>query len=109
MRDAPSASIGADKASLRMRLLEEEVAELVDAVSRESIFDIADALADILYVVCGTALVYGIDLDAVFREVHRSNMTKVDSGVKRRSDGKILKGSAYEPPDLRTALKQPRK
>ncbi|MFD6137616.1 MazG nucleotide pyrophosphohydrolase domain-containing protein [Isoptericola sp. NPDC060257] len=63
---------------------------------------VAKELADVLYVTYGAADVLGIDLPAVFVEVHRSNMSKVDADgrVLRRSDGKVLKGAGYRPPDL---------
>jgi predicted HAD superfamily Cof-like phosphohydrolase len=60
---------------------------------------VAKELADLLCVTYGTAVVLGIDLDAVYREVHASNMTKV--GGPTRSDGKALKPATYQPPDLR--------
>lgn len=63
---------------------------------------VAKELADVLYVTYGAADALGIDLPAVFLEVHRSNMSKVDAdgGVLRRADGKVLKGPGYRPPDL---------
>ena len=63
---------------------------------------VAKELADVLYVTYGTADVLGIDLPAVFDEVHRSNMSKRDSSgqVLRRADGKVLKGPDYRPPSL---------
>lgn len=63
---------------------------------------LAKELADLLYVVYGTAAVYGIPIDDVFREVHESNMSKLDENgqVIRREDGKVLKGPNYRPPNL---------
>ncbi|MFC4565373.1 MazG nucleotide pyrophosphohydrolase domain-containing protein [Nocardiopsis mangrovi] len=63
---------------------------------------VAKELADVLYVTYGTADALGIDLPAVFDEVHRSNMSKLDAdgGVLRRADGKVLKGAGYRPPTL---------
>lgn len=69
----------------------------------QSQIDAADALADLLYVVLGTAIAWGINLDAVFEEVHRSNMTKFIDGY-RRDDGKWVKGPSYTPADIRAAL-----
>jgi len=65
---------------------------------------LAKEMADLLYVVYGTAVTYGIDLDAVFAEVHRSNMSKLtaDGKVLRREDGKVLKSDQYRPADLST-------
>jgi predicted HAD superfamily Cof-like phosphohydrolase len=63
---------------------------------------VAKELADVLYVTYGAADALGIDLPAVFVEVHRSNMSKigVDGQVVRRADGKVLKGPGYQPPVL---------
>jgi len=62
----------------------------------------AKELADVLYVTYGAADALGIDLPAVFVEVHRSNLSKVDTDgrVLKRADGKVLKGPGYRPPDL---------
>lgn len=106
IRTVPSGSIPRREGAMRQLILDEEVEELRRAVSEADVIGIADALADIVYVICGTAHCYGIDLDAAFAEVHRSNMTKLDrEGLPiHRSDGKVLKGSRYEPPDLKRAL-----
>ncbi|MFO7897255.1 MAG: nucleoside triphosphate pyrophosphohydrolase family protein [Candidatus Cloacimonadales bacterium] len=61
---------------LRMRLILEEASELANAYAKQDYIEVADALADLLYVVYGTAAEHGIDIDRVFEEVHRSNMTK---------------------------------
>ena len=77
---------------LRYNLLKEEFEEYETAESNDDIVEIADALADIIYIACGTAVSYGIPLDKIFDEVHRSNMAKlVDGKVLRREDGKIKK------------------
>lgn len=106
VRTAPTARIGPDQLQLRMRLIEEEVAELREATETGDLVGVADALADIVYVAYGTAHVHGIDLDAVLEEVHRSNMTKLgaDGRPLRRADGKVLKGPHYSPPDLISVL-----
>lgn len=80
----------------RCAFIEEEAQELRDAVSANDLTGVADALADLVYVVYGAALHFGVDLDAAVREVHRSNMTKTPAG-----DGKAVKGPAYSPPDLK--------
>lgn len=87
---------------LRYDLIKEELYELGDALVDEDLVAVADALGDLAYVVYGAALTYGIDLDAVVREIHRSNMTKLmpDGSVAYREDGKILKGPWFEEPDL---------
>lgn len=96
--------------TLRVDLIEEELEELIEAHALEDkkkrIVDIADALTDLLYVVYGAGLVYGIDLDACFKEVHESNMSKLGEDGKpvKRADGKVLKGPNYRKPDLSKVL-----
>lgn len=91
---------------LRFDLLEEEFDELADAEDRRDLVEIADALGDMVYVIYGTAIAYGIDLDAVIAEIHRSNMSKLaaDGTVVRREDGKVLKGPDYFKPDIAAVL-----
>ena len=76
------------------------------ASQKEDLVAIADALADIVYVIYGTALTYGIDLDSVLREVHRSNMSKLGGDGKPllRGDGKVIKSERYFPPDISSVL-----
>ena len=95
---------GDDVHRLRVALIEEELAEFRNAGEAQSLVEIADALADLLYVVYGAGVTYGIDLDPVFREIHRANMSKGDPEVVRRPDGKILKGANYVPPDVRAVV-----
>jgi len=80
---------------LRVKLIQEEFDELKEALAAEDLSSIAKEIADLLYVVYGTAVSYGIDMDPVFREVHRSNMTKV--GGYKREDGKWVKPTTYSP------------
>lgn len=91
---------------LRLRLLSEEFREYMEAEKSTNPVDIADALGDMLVVIYGTAAAYGIDLDAVVREIHASNMTKVqpDGTVLRDEGGKILKPDGYRPPQLAPIL-----
>jgi predicted HAD superfamily Cof-like phosphohydrolase len=104
VRDVPVAD--PPESDLRTRLLREEAQEYYDAVEAGDVVQVADALADIVYVAYGTALNHGIDLDAVLAEVHRANMSKLgaDGLPLLRSDGKVLKGPTYEPPDVATVL-----
>jgi predicted HAD superfamily Cof-like phosphohydrolase len=94
-----------EERKLRIKLLDEEVFEYTDAEYADDLVEIADALADIIYIACGTAVSYGIPLDDVFDEVHRSNMAKlVDGKVIRRADGKIQKPEGWQPPDIKSIL-----
>ena len=95
----------ANERVLRMRLLSEEFEEYRNAEYDNNIVEIADALADIIYIACGTAVSYGIPLDEIFNEVHRSNMAKlVDGKVLRREDGKIKKPEGWTPPDIKSII-----
>ena len=97
---------------LRFDLILEEAQELEEALGMNGdergeprtpdVVEVADALADLAYVTIGAALEWGIPLDRVFAEVHRSNMTKTVGAV--RGDGKILKGEGYEPPRIGDVL-----
>lgn len=88
---------------LRCDLIVEEFNEYCIACAGNDIVAIADALADLTYVVIGTALAHGIhNFDDVFTEVHRSNMSKIGRDGKPiyRDDGKVLKGPNYIPPNI---------
>lgn len=87
---------------LRISLISEEFNELLDAVEARDIVGTSDALVDLAYVVIGAAIAWGIPFDAVWREVHASNMRK--EGGARREDGKILKPEGWQPPDVEGAL-----
>lgn len=87
---------------LRVRLIQEEFAELKEAMTAQDLPAVAKELADLLYVVYGTAVSYGVDMDPVFREVHRSNLSKV--GGYKREDGKWVKPPTYSPADVKPLL-----
>lgn len=109
---------------LRVRLQREETEELATASVQGDVAGVADALADLVYIAYGTATVYGIDLDAVLAEVHRSNMDKLPrcdwchgsggdcspcggTGMGApllRRDGKVQKPEGWEPPDIKKVL-----
>lgn len=91
-----------ERRQLRMKLLEEEYHEYRYAERGNDLVKIADSLADMLYVIGGTALEYGLPLDKIFLEVHRSNMTKLgaDGNPLIREDGKIMKGPNFKKPDV---------
>jgi predicted HAD superfamily Cof-like phosphohydrolase len=87
---------------LRERLIHEEFEELKEAMAKNDLSAVAKELADLLYVVYGTAVSYGIDMEPVFREVHRSNMSKV--GGYKREDGKWVKPATYSPAAIEPIL-----
>jgi len=96
-----------DVCELRIKLIQEELNELKLALEAGDIIETADALGDLDYVVKGTAIVCGLDMDPIDAEVHRSNMTKV--GGYKREDGKWIKPPTYSPPDLGPILDAMRK
>ena len=100
MPEVPTTDIPDWVRSLRWHLFSEEVSELGEADADHDIVKMADAIADIVYVLVGTAVVHGIPFDAVFAEVHRSNMTKVNTP----DEAKLVKGPGYEPPDIAGAM-----
>ena len=104
---APTIPEDSSERFLRMNLLEEEFNEYIDAEQKLDIVGIADALADVIYIACGTAVSYGIPLDKVFEEVHRSNMAKlVDGKPIYREDGKVLKPAGWQPPNIEKILEE---
>ena len=96
----------AETVNLRIELIGEELNEFWDACEQKDIVGVADALADILYVTYGAGHAFGIDLDKCFKEVQRSNMSKLGEDGKPiyREDGKVLKGPNYSEPDLKSVL-----
>ncbi|MFC7933533.1 pyrophosphohydrolase domain-containing protein [Streptomyces cinereoruber] len=100
------AAVPPELARHRQALLEEEVAEVAEATEGGRLVDIAHELADVVYIAYGTALVHGVDLDAVLAEVHRANMSKLgpDGRPVLREDGKVLKGPSYRPPRVAEVL-----
>ena len=91
---------------LRYALIAEELNEFVDAMKQEDLVEVADALADLLYVVYGAGHAFGIDLDKCFAEVQRSNMSKLgeDGKPMYRDDGKVMKGPNFSEPQLEECL-----
>ena len=91
---------------LRVRLIQEELTELIQALAVNDEVEVADALTDILYVTYGAGHAFGVDLDACFKEVQESNMSKLGEDGKPvyRADGKVQKGPNYWKPDLSKIL-----
>ena len=94
----PSAKI----IQLRYSLIKEELNELKEAMDKNNLKEVADALTDILYVTYGAGHAFGINLDACFTEVQSSNMSKLGKDGKPiyNEHGKVLKGPKYFKPDL---------
>ena len=92
--------------NLRIKLIEEELKELKEAIKNKDIIEVADALTDILYVTYGAGHAFGIDLDKCFHEVQNSNMSKLDENGSPiyNKDGKVMKGPKYFKPDLKKIL-----
>ena len=105
---APTGAIGDRDSLLRYKLIREENEEYLDAALRGDLVEVADALGDILYILCGTLLKHGLEhkIDEVFREIQRSNMSKLDANGKPiyRDDGKVLKSELYFRPDIAAIL-----
>lgn len=98
-----------DRVILRADLLQEELSEFIEACEKRDLVKVADALVDLEYILCGTVLEFGLAdiFDKLFKEVHRSNMTKLteDGKVLRRKDGKVLKSELFEEPNLEDIIK----
>ena len=91
---------------LRINLIEEELNEFKDAMSKKDLKEVADALTDILYVTYGAGHAFGINLDDCFEEVQKSNMSKLGNDGKPiyNENGKVMKGPNYFKPDLNKFL-----
>ena len=88
---------------LRLELIKEELEELEQALIDKNLLEVADALTDLLYVTYGAGHSFGIDLDACFEEVQRSNMSKLDVNGKPifNEYGKVMKGPNFSKPNLK--------
>jgi predicted HAD superfamily Cof-like phosphohydrolase len=104
VRSTPQVDV--PETDLRIKLLREEVQEYADGIAAGDLVNVAQELADIIYVAYGAALVHGINLDEVVKEVHRANMSKLDdNGLPiLRDDGKVLKSKNFVPADVASVL-----
>jgi predicted HAD superfamily Cof-like phosphohydrolase len=106
--DAPNANLTPEQVQLRYDLMREENEEYLEAALKKDIVEIADALGDQLYILCGTLLRHGLQnkIVEVFEEIQRSNMSKLGTDGKPiyRNDGKILKGENYFRPNIRKII-----
>jgi predicted HAD superfamily Cof-like phosphohydrolase len=105
---SPTVELTPDEVMLRYKLMLEENEEYLEAEQNGDIVDIADALGDQLYILCGTILRHGLQdkIAEVFQEIQRSNMSKLDENGKPiyREDGKVLKSALYFRPDIKSIL-----
>ena len=106
--ESPKANLGSDKNKLRFNLMKEENEEYLEAANNDDLVEVADALGDMLYILCGTIIEHGLQhkIDEVFDEIQNSNMSKLggDGNPIYREDGKVLKGPNYFKPNIERIL-----
>ena len=104
----PIAKLKENKLKLRFDLMAEENEEYLEAAKSNDLVEVADALGDMLYILCGTILEHGMQykIEEVFNEIQRSNMSKLgeDGNPIYREDGKVLKGPNYFKPNIADIL-----
>ena len=106
--EVPKANIGHEKNKLRFNLMKEENEEYLNAANNNDLIEVADALGDMLYILCGTIIEHGFQykIDEIFNEIQNSNMSKLGNDGKPiyREDGKVLKGPNYFKPNIEKIL-----
>lgn len=104
----PTVAITEDRKQLRYELMKEENEEYLEAAKNNDLVEVADALGDMLYILCGTIIEHGMQdkIEEVFNEIQRSNMSKLGKDGKPiyREDGKVLKGPNYFKPKIKEIL-----
>ena len=107
-KESPIDDIGNDKINLRFKLMSEENEEYLDAAKNNDLVEVADALGDMLYILCGTIIEHGMQdkIEQVFDEIQRSNLSKLGEDGKPiyREDGKVMKGPNYFKPKISEIL-----
>lgn len=110
MKESPTANLGIKKNLLRYELMREENEEYLEAANNDDLVEVADALGDMLYILCGTIIEHGMQhkIEEVFNEIQRSNMSKLGEDGKPiyREDGKVLKGPNYFKPNIKEILEK---
>ena len=105
---SPTVQLDSSEIELRFNLMKEENEEYLEAAKKGDIIEVADALGDQLYILCGTILKHGLQhkITEVFEEIQRSNMSKLGADGKPiyREDGKVLKGENYFRPNIQRIL-----
>ena len=108
--ESPKANLGESKNILRYNLMKEENEEYLEAAENNDLVEVADALGDMLYILCGTIIEHGMQdkIEEVFNEIQRSNMSKLgeDGSPIYREDGKVLKGPNYFKPNIGAILEK---
>ena len=108
VRQEPMAHIPEKEMNLRFNLMKEENEEYLEAAQNGDIVEIADALGDMLYILCGTINAHGLQavMAPVFEEIQRSNMSKLDANGQPifREDGKVMKSELYFKPNIAKAM-----
>ena len=108
LKHIPTANLGEAKNMLRYNLMAEENDEYLEAAQNDDLVEVADALGDMLYILCGTIIEHGMQdkIEEVFNEIQRSNMSKLGADGKPifREDGKVLKGPSYFKPNIKEIL-----
>jgi predicted HAD superfamily Cof-like phosphohydrolase len=108
IENRPTADLGIKKNLLRYELMREENEEYLEAANNGDLVEVADALGDMLYILCGTIIEHGMQdkIEEVFNEIQRSNMSKLGANGKPiyREDGKVLKGPNYFKPNIKEIL-----
>ena len=110
IKESPIADLGIKKNLLRYELMREENEEYLEAANNGDLVEVADALGDMLYILCGTIIEHGMQdkIEEVFNEIQRSNMSKLDENGNPiyREDGKVLKGPNYFKPNIKAILEK---
>ena len=110
IENQPVSILENNKAKLRFELMKEENEEYLEAAEKGNVIEIADALGDMLYILCGTIIEHGMQnvIEEVFEEIHKSNLSKLDENGKPiyREDGKVIKGPNYFPPNIEKIMKK---
>ena len=110
VNNKPTTDIDKSTMNLRFSLMDEENKEYLEAIKNNDMIEVADALGDMLYILCGTIITHGMQgvIDEVFEEIQRSNMSKLGRDGKPiyREDGKVLKGPNYFKPNIAKILNQ---
>ena len=103
-KETPNTDIGLEKIKLRFNLMAEENEEYFEAANNNDLIEVADALGDMLYILCGTIIEHGMQdkIEEVFDEIQKSNLSKLGENGKPiyREDGKVMKGPNYFKPDI---------